>query len=277
MKPHTPYVAPKKYWDLYDPEQLPLARNPDAPVGMPPLALIPQHDHGPYLGVEMEGPVDEKLARHLTHGYAACVTYMDALLGHVIYALDEEGLTDNTIVAFWGDNGYHLGENSRWGKQTCFETATRCPLIIAAPNNRAGGTVCRRPVELLSLYPTLCELAGLRVPGHVQGRSLAPLLDDSSREWDGVAVSQFPRPARRSRPEVKPEPDDCMGYSIRTARYRLTVWRHVLSPHDEVGVELYDYESDPLETANLALRPDYGPVVADLRRRLDEYGARAPA
>lgn len=274
MKPHTPYVAPKKYWDLYDPEQLPVAPNPHAPLGMPSLALMPEHDHGYYLGVDMKGPVDEGLARRLTHGYAACVTYMDALLGRVIEALEGRGLMDDTIIVFWGDNGYHLGENSRWGKQTCFETGTRCPLIIAAPDSRASGSVCRRPVELLGIYPTLCELAGLPVPDHAQGLSLSPLLHDPLREWDGVAVSQFPNPVRLSRPEVKAEPGDCMGYSLRTERHRLTVWSRVLSPHEEVGVELYDYQVDPLETANLALRPEYGPVVADMRRKLEEYHAR---
>ncbi len=267
MKPHVPYVAPKRYWDLYDPAELPLAKNPEEPEGMPPIAMLYQHDHGAYLGVEMEGPVDEATARHLIHGYAACVSYMDAQFGRVLDALERQGYLDDTIVVFWGDHGYHLGENARWGKQTCFETATRSPLIVAAPAGVRGAS-CAHPSELVSLYPTLCDLAGLPVPGHVQGPSLAPLVADPGRSWEGAALSQFPRPVRVSGPEVRPEPDDCMGYSIRTDRYRLTLWTRVLPPHDEVAAELYDYERDPLETVNLIDRAEYASVVANLRKVL---------
>ncbi len=271
MKPHTPYVAPRKYWDMYDPATLPLALNPEAPRGMPPIALLKEHDHGAYEGVAMEGPVDDATARHLIHGYAACVSYMDAQLGRVLDELDAQGLAEDTIVVFWGDNGYHLGENSRWGKQTCFETATRCPMMIAAPKARDCGKTSHRPVELISLYPTLCDLAGLPVPPHVQGRSLVPLLDDAQASWPYGAYSQFPRPVRLSAPDVKPEPGDCMGYTIRTERHRLTIWRRLLQPEKNDGVELYDYERDPLELTNVAGKPEYEGVEQELRARLTRY------
>lgn len=275
MKPHVPYVAPKQYWDLYDREALPLAPNPDAPVGMPPIALeielgnyLMAHDHGVYCDVEIGGPLDEATQRRLIHGYAACVSYVDALVGRVLDALEESRQAENTIVVLWGDHGYHLGENSRWGKQTCFETATRAPLLISAPGMRAEGRRSSRLVELVDLYPTLADLSGLPLPESLEGVSMAPLLDDPAQPWKQAAYSQFPRPVRSSAPGAAGDPTDCMGYSVRTECYRLTVWSVIADPVQNAGVELYDYETDPLERRNLATDPAYASVVAELRQLL---------
>ena len=268
MKPHTPYVAPKRYWDLYQREDFIPAEASGIPEGAPALALLPQHDHAPYSGVPESGPLSDDEARHLAHGYAACVSFIDAQVGRMLRALEDTGQRENTIIVFWGDHGYHLGEQSRWGKQTCYETATRVPLVVQAPGMRAPGQQTRALVELVDLYPSLCELAGLPLPAHLEGDSFAPLLNTPDLAWKPAAFSQFPRPVRLSVPEHPPQPGDCMGYSMRTERYRFTVWQEILSPEKHAGIELYDYAEDALETRNLAVDPGQAALVARLHQDL---------
>lgn len=267
MKPHTPYVAPKQYWDLYNPADLELAIQ-EPPDEMPPVALLARHDHYAYVGGEVDGPLEADAARRLVHGYCACVSFIDAQVGRLLEALAAAGQRDNTIVVLWGDHGYHLGEQSRWGKQTCFEAATRAPLIVDAPGMPMGGAHTRALVELVDVYPSLCRLAGLPEPAHLEGTSFVPLVDEPARTWKSAAFSQFPRPVRLSTPEHPPQPGDCMGYSIRTGRYRLTVWREILVPEKDQGIELYDYRRDPIERVNLAPDPAFASVVQDLKARL---------
>lgn len=274
IKPHIPYVAPKRYWDLYDPTQIEPADNPFAPRGAPPFALLESQDHDVYVGTPLDRPVDEDLARHLIHGYFACVNYVDAQIGRVLDELDRLRLSEKTIVVLWGDNGYHLGENSRWGKQTCYEMANRLPLIVSAPRMQAASRGTHALVEAVDIYPTLCALAGLPLPEHLEGFSFAPLLDDPDRPWKSAAFSQFPRPVRVSEPHVRPEPDDRMGYSMRTDRYRYVEWRNVLQPDKTVAVELYDHHADPAENVNLAADPAFAQVVEQLHRQL-QAGWRA--
>jgi arylsulfatase A-like enzyme len=265
IRPHVPYVAPKRYWDLYDPRSLPIVENPYAPAGAPGWALPDEQDHDRYHGIEI--PVGPELARHLVHGYYACVSYIDAQVGKVLAELDRLGLADNTIVVLWGDHGYHLGENGRWGKQTCYETANRLPLIVRAPGRAGNGASSAALLESIDIYPTLCDLAGVPASG-LDGVSFARLLDRPGQPFKDAVFSQFPRPGRSSAPGVKARPDDKMGYSVRTDRYRYIEWRYVTQPRKIAARELYDYQIDPLERENLSDRPAYRTVVEELGARL---------
>jgi uncharacterized sulfatase len=187
---------------------------------------------------------------------------VDAQVGRLMAALDRLGLVDNTIVVLWSDHGYHLGEhNGIWQKRTLFEQASRTPLIIRAPGARGNGTACTRIVEFVDIYPTLTDLAGLKPPKGLEGRSLRPLLDNPLAKWDGHAITQVLRPADQRL--AKP----VMGRSIRTGRWRYTDWAEGNS-----GVELYDHASDPMEFNNLALEPDPEArfVMQQLRKLLEQ-------
>lgn len=264
LRPHTPYVAPKKYWELYRREDFEPVANGTAPRNLTRATYPAMHDHGAYEGAAPDGPLDGATARELMHGYAACVSFVDAQAGRVLEELDRLGLAENTIVIFLGDHGYHLGENGRWGKQTCYETATRAPLIVSAPGMTTAGRQTDALVEFVDLFPTLCELAALPVPPSLEGTSLVPLLADPDRRWKRAAFSQFPDPVRVSRPEIATSPDDLMGRTIRTDRYRLTVWEHVLDPAQVEEIELYDYVDDPGETTNIADEPAQAERLRDL-------------
>jgi sialidase-1 len=226
IKPHSPFVAPKKYWDLYDPKTIPLATNPEFPVGAPTFAGHGSHEMRRYTDQPNRGDLD---ARRLKHAYLACVSYIDAQVGRVLDELDRLKLADDTIVVLLGDHGYHLGEHGLWGKTTNFEADTRVPLIIRAPGLKPGPTPAL--AELLDLYPTLCEMAGVPKAPHVEGISLVSATRTQAR-------SQYPR-------------GKLMGYSTRSDRYRDTVWKN-RDTGEIVAREHYDYESDPQETRNLA-------------------------
>jgi len=251
FRPHTPFVAPKKYFDLYPLEEM---RLPYAPEG--------DRDDIPVAGFAHNCPVpnyglDEQTCRKALQGYYACVSFVDAQVGRLLDALDRLNLTERTIVAFWSDHGYHLGEhNGIWQKRTLFEQASRAPLIIRAPGAAGNGQSCRRIVEFVDIYPTLVDWAGLPVPGYLAGRSLRPLLVDPLAEWNGAAVTQILRPAdsRLSEP--------VMGRSIRTDRWRYTDWNE-----GKAGIELYDHYSDPMEFDNLAADPDAAARAAMNRLR----------
>ncbi|MHC4566279.1 MAG: sulfatase, partial [Planctomycetota bacterium] len=163
-KPHLPFVAPKKYWDLYDPADIDLADNPFVPKDAPSVGMHSSFELRVRHGVPKSGAVPDEMARDLIHGYLACVSYVDAQIGRIIAELERLALRDNTIVMLWGDHGWHLGEHTLWGKATNFEIATRCPLIVSAPGIKMAGRSSDALVELLDMYPTLCELAGLPVP-----------------------------------------------------------------------------------------------------------------
>ena len=268
-RPHVPYVAPRRYWELYNPSEITLAANPRAPVGAPPWALLETQDNDGYHDFPEEYRVDDVLARRLIHGYLACVTYTDAQIGKVLSELDRLGLAENTVVVLTADHGYHLGENSRWGKQTCFEAATRVPLIVSAPGRGVRGRKSSRLVESVDVFPTLCELANLSPPIGLEGTSFTPLLDNPSRSWKRAAFSQFPRPARSSAPGVSTEPDDKMGYAMRTERHRYVEWRFVGRPREIAARELYDYERDPGETRNLAEDPAQRGLLEQLQQQFE--------
>lgn len=240
FRPHTPYVAPKKYFDLYPAETLRLPFAPENDRGDIPTAAFAHNCPVPHYGLEK--PVLLKSIQ----AYYACVSFVDAQVGRLLGELDRLGLADNTIVVLWSDHGYHLGEhNGVWQKRTLFEESARSPLIIRAPGAKGNGTPCRKIVEFVDIYPTVAALAGAKLPHELEGKDLSPLLHDPLAEWEEIAVTQVLRPAddRLEKPT--------MGCSIRTARWRYTEWAQ-----GAAGRELYDHFSDPHEFHNLAIEPD---------------------
>lgn len=252
LKPHLPFIAPKKYWDLYPPKQTVVADNQHPPRDSPPFAVTNWGHPRSYTDIPRQGPMPPPLVHTLTRGYAACISYVDAQVGRVLDELDRLSLRDNTVVVFWGDHGFHLGENGVWGKTTNFELGTRVPLIIHSPRMRASGQRCMALVELVDLYPTLCDLTDLDPPTHLEGKSIAALLDDPTREHKPVALSQFPRGA-------------VMGRSMRMERWRFTHWSR---GSETVAIELYDHKNDPAENVNLAGQPEYSERVKQMTDQL---------
>lgn len=250
FRPHTPYVAPKKYFDLHPAEQM---RLPYAPPGdrddIPTAAFA---HNCPLPNYNLPKPI---LLQAL-QAYYASVSFVDAQVGRLLDALDRLDLADNTIVVFWSDHGYHLGEhNGIWQKRTLFEQAARAPLIIRDPAAAGNGQACRRIVEFVDIYPTLTRMAGIASPRHLAGRDLTPLLEDPLAPWEGYAITQILRPAD----DRLAEP--VMGCSIRTERWRYSEWGE-----GRAGVELYDHHCDPMEFDNLAVTPD--PAAAAIIQKL---------
>ena len=260
MKPHLPFVAPKKYWDLHDPEKLPMPTRATPPDGAPEFA--------PQFGGELrrykdmpagKSPLDDKLTRHLIHGYYAATSYMDACAGLVLDALAANGLADNTIVVLWGDHGWHLGDHGMWCKHTNYEQAARIPLIVAAPGK--PGAASTALVETVDIYPTLAELAGLPAPARTDGKSFAALLRNPALNHRDHAIHVYPR-------------QNLLGRAIRTDRHRLVEWKKTGAAPDTAVFELYDYVDDPGETKNLAsARPD---TVAELTKILAPHPEAKP-
>lgn len=257
VKPHLPFNAPRKYWDLYKPEDLHLPERRDWPEGMPPLAGSAWGELRSYGGVPEKGPVDELTFRMLIHGYYACVSYMDAQVGRLLRELDVLGLRENTIVVLWGDHGWKLGDYGAWCKHTNFEIDTRVPLILSAPGQRSAGAGSAALVEFVDIYPTLAELCGLPVPRHCEGLSMKPLLEDPRRPWKAAAFSQYPRGK------------DVMGYTLRSGPYRYTEW--LRRPGDTViERELYDLTAGSTPSTNLAGQPRQEVTVRSLSALLDK-------
>ena len=251
FRPHTPYVSPRKYFDLYDPARLALAPLPESDrAGKPPAALTVSP---PHYGM------DEGLQRQVTQAYYASVSFMDAQFGVVLDELDRLGLASNTVVVFLSDHGYHLGEHGLWQKMTVFEEVARVPLIVAAPGRLAAGQTCGRVVELVDVYPTVAELCGLTAPREAEGVSFRPLLDDPQRPWKQGAFTQVVHNRKGGRAE-RPGGSAIMGRSVRSERYRYTEWNEARD-----GVELYDHETDPHEWHNLAGTTNAAQTVREMQ------------
>jgi len=253
VKPHLPFVAPKRYWDLYDPAKIQLAPNPFRPQDAPDYAIQAGGELRAYHGIP-EGSLPPDLARQLKHGYYAAISYADAQIGKVLDELERLGLRTNTILVLWGDHGWKLGEHDAWCKHSNCEDDANAPLLLSAPGMKAVGQRTKALVEFVDIYPTLAELAGLPLPGHLEGTSFKPLLDDPQRPWKTAAFSQYPRSQRGG----------LMGYSLRTDRYRFTVWVS-RKDHSKVdALELYDHPTDPQENQNIAKRPENVGLVEQL-------------
>ncbi|MCD6338395.1 MAG: sulfatase [Verrucomicrobia bacterium] len=260
-KPHLPFVAPRAYWDLYDPAKIPPAPNRFLPKGAPPYALADKNELWKYSGVPDVSHLPDDYARLLKHGYYAAVSYMDAQLGRVVDELNRLGLADNTIIVLWGDHGWKLGEHDRWCKHSNVENDTHAPLIVCAPGMKAAGQHTDALVEFVDIYPTLAELAGLPLPNGLEGRSFKPLLDNPSQPWKKAAFSQYPRSFKGRR---------LMGYSMRTDRYRFTRWVRRDDPTKVEAVELYDHQTDPQGNVNIANHPTNRRLVEELTRQMLE-------
>ena len=257
IKPHLPFVAPKKYWDLYDRSTITLAPFQQHAKDGPKLAYHTFGELRAYSDIQDVGDLTPEQQKELIHGYRACVSYTDAQIGKLLDKLDALGIAGNTIVCLWGDHGWHLGDHNLWCKHTNFENATRAPLILAAPG-KPRGNACSGLTGHIDVFPTICDLAGLPVPQHLPGKSLSPLLSDPSRSVREAVLSQFPRSI-----DGKP----VMGYALRDQRYRYVKWLQMNYRQGEregllVATELYDYDADPLETINLAAHPEQAQTVA---------------
>jgi iduronate 2-sulfatase len=242
LKPHLPFVAPKRFFDLYPPEKIDLSPNPNAAKDAPELAFTNFNELRAYTNIPKgKAPLSEQQARELRRAYFAATSFMDSQAGRLLDELSRLRLRDNTIVVIWGDHGWHLGDEGMWTKHTNFEVATRAAFMLSAPNMKHAGERTKSLVEYVDVYPTLCELAGLKLPDGLEGTSFVPLLDDPSRAWKQAAFSQFPRKG-----------EAVMGYSMRTDRYRYTEWVTHDSKREVLARELYDEQADPNETANVA-------------------------
>lgn len=261
LKPHLPFVAPKKYWDLYDPASFKLPELQKAPEGAPDFAPSSWGELRQYQDMPEKGPVTTQQAIHLIHGYYAATSYMDAQLGKVLDALDSNGFAENTIIVLWGDHGWHLGDHGMWCKHTNYEQATRIPVIVAAPGVQPGQRT-QALVETVDIYPTLAELASLPAPAKLDGRSFASVLKNPGTSTRGHAIHVYPRG------------EGWIGRAIRTQRHRLVEWKKPGEAPESAILELYDYETDPAETKNLAA--GQAEVVAGLRKLLATHPEAKP-
>ena len=271
-KPHLPFTAPKKYWDLYNENEMPVASNPFTPKNAPDFALsgdieLRNYDDQHDLPLPAEAPLSIKRQQQLIHGYYASVSYIDAQIGRLLDALDSLGLSKNTIIVLWGDHGLKLGEHNSWAKQTNYEIDTRVPLIVSGQNVKAKNQQSNALVELVDIYPSLCEMAGLPIPTYLQGTSFYPLMSNPSQTWKAAAYSQFLM-GHFIKKEIGL--NDKMGYAIRTQEFRYVEWyawkegvRGAL-----LAKELYNEMLDPNENNNIATDAKYKKIVNKLSKML---------
>jgi len=242
FRPHCPFVAPKKYFDLYPLNKIPL------PVHSP--GDTTQYPREAFFTYPFNWGLNEAQRREAIQAYYASITFMDAQVGRVLDALDRLGLADNTIVVLWSDHGYLLSEHGQWMKQSLFEESARVPMIVAAPGVKGNGAASPRTVELQDIYPTITDWCRVGTPAHVAGNSLLPLLSNPKKVWSQPAITQVAR-------------NNGMGRSIRTERWRYSVWEN-----GQGAEELYDHDKDPYELKNLAKEPALAEIKGKLRRRL---------
>lgn len=248
LRPHLPFNAPKKYWDLYERNEIMDTPNHFFPIDAPKEAFYNWGEMRSYQFIPREGVVESEAQRRtLRHGYYAATSYADAMVGRVIDALERLGMAENTVIVLWGDHGWQLGEHTFWCKHTNFEVAVRVPLIIRDPRRETPAELSQL-VELVDLYPTLCDLAGLGLPAHLQGQSIVPLLDNPDAPGKEAVFSRHGN-----------------GESIRTDRYRYTAF---YEGEAIVAEMLYDLLADPAENINIANLPAMADVVRDHRERL---------
>lgn len=271
-RPHLPFVAPKECWDLYDRDSLSLASNPYLPENSPIMAMNSMYElAGCYDLEHVSHPSNFKLpeetARLLKHGYYASVSHIDSCFGKVLKGLEDLGLDRDTIVVVWGDHGWKLGEHGSWCKQTNYNIDTRVPFFIRDPRIPTAGRTCGALAEMVDLFPTLCDLAGIETPARMEGISLKPLLVDPDSNLKSAAFSQYVR-----RPKNSPDGKRYMGYSMVTRDFHLVEWYHwddaTKTAGDSAGVELYDLRTDPEENVNVAGLPEYADRVKELSGKL---------
>ncbi len=269
-RPHVPFHAPKRYFDRYTPQDFMPPTHPNLPENAPIYALVGDPEHLP-----------DETALEIIHAYAACISYVDAQVGRVLTHLETLGLMENTVIVLWSDHGFHLGEHAKWGKNTLFEGALRTPLIVSLPGQPTAGGATEALVELVDIYPTLCDACELPIPLDLEGESLLPVIEQPARRWKTAAFSQLRRqPGRtyyhgrslQSLTGVDLAPDESVeGYTMRTERYRYTEWGAYTAEGEQIvplASELYAYDADPTETVNIAADPENAARVTELRERL---------
>lgn len=260
VKPHLPFCAPSRYWDMHDPSKFELAKYQAAPAGAPDYAPTKWGELRQYRGIPEAGAIEEKLQRELIHGYYAATSYMDAQVGKVLDALEANGLSKNTIVVLWGDHGWHLGDHGMWCKHSNYEQAARIPMIVRVPGKDPGEA--QGMVETVDVYPTLAELTGVELSEALDGRSFAKAMDEPLAVLRDHVIHVFPRGQN-------------LGRAIRTDRYRLVEWKKIGSDESKAEWELYDYQADPLEKRNLfgEIEPE---IVAGLKQKLQSHPVPLP-
>jgi iduronate 2-sulfatase len=261
VKPHLPFEAPRRYWELHDPSRFAVHPQRHPPDGSPPYAHQDFGELRLYDGVPREGPLDDELARTLIHGYYAATSFMDAQLGRVLAALDRLGLRENTLIVLWGDHGFHLSDLGLWCKGDNFEQAVITPLIISVPGQPFPGGTARGLVELVDLYPTIVDLLGLPIPEHLEGDSLRRLVFAPQAPGKLAVFHQWPKLERNVVLRG-------MGRAVRTERYRLVEWE--VDPRlGEAATELYEYlPGQDVETRNLAGEPAAARTIRELQALL---------
>ncbi len=267
LKPHLPFVAPKKYWEMYKRDAIKI--NPFQEMANDSPEFAYNRNYGELRSYSdmpsvAEGHLTAEQQRKLIHGYRACVSYVDAQIGKLLDKLEELKLTDNTIICLWGDHGWHLGDHRQWCKHTNYEQAVRSPLMIVAPGMK-GGQKCSTPTGHIDVFPTLCSLAGVSIPECVEGKDISPLLKNPTAAVRSAILSQYPR-------FVNGTP--VMGYTLRSERYRYVKWVAMNYREGErtgllVATELYDYQEDPMETVNLASSPEHASVVKEFEKEFE--------
>jgi len=284
-KPHLPFVAPKKYWDMYNRNDMPIASFQEHSQNGPLIAYHKSGELRNYTDIpEFATRSGDSLRigltldkqKELIHGYYAAVSYTDAQVGILLNTLESLGELNNTIIVLWGDHGWHLGDHDLWQKHTNFEQATRSPLLIAAPGYKSGATTSLS--EHVDIFPTICDLAGLSIPSQLDGKSLLPIMKDKNDTVKHFAVSQYPRNlSKLEQSELGYENGKLMGYAFRTDKYRYVVWIHDFTSKDPFNAdkiyakELYDYTNDPLEKVNVIDNPAYIGVAKDLYNTMETF------
>lgn len=282
-RPHLPFVAPKKYWDLYKRDQMPLAPFQQKAKNSPDMAYHTAAELYAYSDIpEISSFSDQKVGldmsvekqKELIHGYYAATSYTDAQVGILLNTLDSLGLSKNTIIVLWGDHGWHLGDHNLWCKHTNFEQATHAPLIISAPGINSNKT--KSPSEFIDIFPTLCDLSGIAIPSHLDGKSLVPVMKNPKASVKDFSMSQYPRTLDKLDTERLGWSDgQYMGYSLRAGQYRYTIWMkdsfRSYKPFNKnliVATELYDYDKDPNETVSVANDPKYTEILKGLHKQM---------
>jgi arylsulfatase A-like enzyme len=284
-KPHLPFVSPKKYWDLYNREDMPIASFQEHSKNGPLVAYHQSGELRNYLDIPEFAtlPADSlriglklEKQKELIHGYYAAVSYLDAQVGVLLNTLESLGTLNNTIIVLWGDHGWHLGDHDLWHKHTNFEEATRAPLIIAGPGIKSGKT--NSLTEFVDVFPTICDLAGVAIPSKLDGKSLKPLMVNNNAKVNDYSISQYPRKLKKVEMIKKGYSDPkIMGYSLRTDKYRFTIWMNNFTskqPFNESQVyasEMYDYVKDPLEKVNVVNDKEYAAIAKDMKAKMLDY------
>jgi choline-sulfatase len=259
FRPHTPYVAPKPYFDKYAVGKMPVVQGvKEDRADIPPAALAS--------GQKVQDDMSDDQRRQALQAYYASISFLDAQVGRVVDAVDRLGLAKNTVIVFTSDHGYHTGQHGLWQKMSLFEESARVPLLVVSPGVSKPGTVAAAPVSLVDLFPTLAELCGVKTPANLQGHSFVPILRDTNARGRGWALTQVTRGgggAAAITREGSPKGGRFFGYSLRTPRWRYTEWAE-----GKQGRELYDHDADPRELTNLAEVAAHAQVVADLSQQL---------